>query len=54
VKGQIQAMEGIPPAEQRLIFAGKSLKDGAFSNYNIEKDSILQLVIFKVLGFLKL
>jgi hypothetical protein len=45
VKQQIYALEGVPPAQQRLIFGGKQLEDHlTLAHYRLQQGATLHIV----------
>ena len=46
IKERVEEKEGIPPVQQRLIFAGKQLADDKTAkDYNIKGGDVLHLVL---------
>merc|ERR1711991_571499 len=46
IKERVEEKEGIPPAQQRLIFGGKQMADDkTAAEYNVEGGAVLHLVL---------
>ncbi|XP_003746973.1 NEDD8 [Galendromus occidentalis] len=46
IKERVEEKEGIPPAQQRLIFSGKQMNDDkTASDYKVTGGSVLHLVL---------
>ncbi len=46
IKEQIQDKLGIPPDQQRLLYAGKQLMENmTIGNYNVQKEATLHLAL---------